>query len=48
MASVEIVDKLITDVIGDKLIPDVIIEIIRKNKLYEDVSLYSVENQALY
>lgn len=39
-----IVENMVTNVIGDKLIPDILIEILRRNKLYEDVSLYSTEN----
>lgn len=39
---------MVNDFIGDKAIPDLVIDILGQNKRFEDVSLYSVENQALY
>lgn len=48
MAAVQIVDKMITNIIEDKLIPDLLIQLFRQNELYQDVGLYSAENQSLY
>jgi hypothetical protein len=39
---------MVDRVIEDKLIPDLLISILRKNELFEDVGLYSAENQMLY
>lgn len=39
---------MIERVLEDQLIPDIIIQILRKNDFYEDVGLYSAENQSLY
>lgn len=32
----------------DKMIPDILLEILRHNDITEEVGLYSVENQVLY
>ena len=32
----------------DKMIPDILLEILRHNNITEDVGLYSTENQVLY
>jgi hypothetical protein len=39
---------MIERVLEDQLIPDIIIQILRKNDFMEDVGLYSAENQSLY
>lgn len=42
IAIVQIVDRIVNDFIGDKAIPDLVIDILGQNSRYEDVSLYSV------
>ncbi len=32
----------------DKMIPNILLEILRHNDITEEVSLYSVENQVMY
>ena len=39
---------MVNDFIGDKAIPNLVIDILSRNQRFEDVSLYSVQNQALY
>ncbi len=34
--------------INDHMLPDILIEILRHNNIYENVGLYSEQNQALY
>lgn len=41
-------DKLIDNYIEDTFLPDLILEIITKNRVYENLDLYSVENRILY
>jgi hypothetical protein len=41
-------DKMIDNYIEDKFLPDLILEIITKNRVYENLDLYSVENRLLY
>jgi len=48
LAAVKVVDGMVDRVIEDKLIPDLLISILRKNEFLEDVGLYSAENQSLY
>lgn len=40
------VDRLIRNFVEDKMIPDIVLEIIHYNKFNEDVSLYSTEYRA--
>lgn len=39
---------MVERILEDYLIPDLLIQILRKNELFEDVGLYSSENQSLY
>lgn len=48
IACVQIVDKMTNNIMEDKLIPDLLIQLFRQNELYQDVGLYSAENQSLY
>ena len=47
MAAVRIVDNMVTDHLEASMIPNLLIDILRKNRLYEDLSLYSSDNMAL-
>lgn len=44
IAAVQVVDTMVDRVIEDSLIPDLLIQILRKNEFFEDVGLYSSEN----
>ena len=41
-------DKLIDNYVEDTFLPDLILEIITKNRVYENLDLYSIENRILY
>lgn len=41
-------DSLIDHYIEDIFIPDLVLEILTKNRVYENVDLYSDENKILY
>jgi len=48
MGAIKTTDKMIDNYIEDKFLPDLILEIITKNRVYENLDLYSVENRLLY
>jgi hypothetical protein len=48
MGAIKATDKLIDSYIEDTFLPDLILEIITKNRVYENLDLYSVENRLLY
>lgn len=48
MGAIKCVDRLVDAYIEDKFIPDIVLEIITKNRVYENVDLYSDENKVLY
>jgi len=48
MGAIKTTDKMIDNYIEDKFLPDLILEIITKNRVYENVDLYSVENRVIY
>ena len=39
---------MIDSYIEDTFIPDLVLEILTKNRVYENIDLYSVENKVLY
>ena len=41
-------DSLIDHYIEDVFIPDMVLEILTKNRVYENIDLYSNENKILY
>ena len=47
-ASVRTVDSMIDHYIEDVFIPDLLLELLAKNKVYENFDLYSEENKILY
>ena len=46
--SVRYTDSLIDHYIEDVFIPDMVLEILTKNRVYENIDLYSNENKILY
>ena len=46
--SVRFTDSLIDHYIEDVFIPDLVLEILTKNRIYENVDLYSDENKILF
>ena len=48
MGAIKLTDKLIDSYIEDTFLPDLVLEIITKNRVYENLDLYSVENRVLY
>ena len=48
LGSVRYADSLIDHYIEDIFIPDLVLEILTKNRVYENVDLYSDENKILY
>jgi hypothetical protein len=48
MGAIKCTDKMIGTYIEDKFLPDLILEIITKNRVYENVDLYSEENRIIY
>ncbi len=48
MGAIKCTDKLIDSYIEDTFLPDLILEIITKNRVYENIDLYSTENRVLY
>jgi hypothetical protein len=46
--SVRYTDSLIDHYIEDIFIPDLVLEILTKNRVYENIDLYSDENKILY
>jgi len=48
MGAIKCVDKIIETYIEDSFIPDLVLEILTKNRVYENVELYSDENKILF
>ena len=48
MGAIKLTDKLIENYVEDTFLPDLILEIITKNRVYENLDLYSIENRILY
>ena len=48
MGAIKVTDKVIDSYIEDTFLPDLILEIITKNRVYENIDLYSTENRVLY
>ena len=48
MGAIKFTDKLIDNYVEDTFLPDLILEIITKNRVYENLDLYSIENRILY
>ena len=48
IGAIKLTDKLIDNYVEDTFLPDLILEIITKNRVYENLDLYSVENRILY
>ena len=48
MGAIKLTEKLIDNYVEDTFLPDLILEIITKNRVYENLDLYSVENRILY
>ena len=46
--AVRFTDSLIDHYIEDVFIPDLVLEILTKNRIYENIDLYSDENKILY
>jgi hypothetical protein len=46
MAAVQIIDGLVTTFLEDKMIPDLLIDILRKNEVYDNVGLHSSKEVA--
>lgn len=46
--AVRITDSIIDHYIEDVFIPDLLLEILTKNRIYENVDLYSDENKILF
>ena len=47
MGAIKLTDKLIENYVEDTFLPDLILEIITKNRVYENLDLYSIENRIL-
>ena len=43
-----LVDSMIDHYIGDVFIPDIVLELLAKNRVYENFDLYSDENKIYY
>lgn len=48
MGAIKCTDKIIDAYIEDTFIPDLVLEILTKNRVYENVDLYSTENKVLF
>jgi hypothetical protein len=46
--AVRITDSIIDHYIEDTFIPDLLLEILTKNRIYENIDLYSDENKVLF
>lgn len=46
--AIRFTDSLIDHYIEDVFIPDLVLEILTKNRVYENIDLYSDENKILY
>jgi hypothetical protein len=48
MAAIKQVDKMVETYLEDVILPDLIMEIITKNRVHENLELYSRENRILF
>ena len=48
MGAITCTDKIIANYIEDKFIPDLVLEILTKNRVHENLDLYSTENKLLF
>lgn len=48
MGAIKCVDRMVDNYIEDKFLPDLVLEILTKNRVYENLDLYSVENKVVY
>jgi hypothetical protein len=47
MGAILVADKLVNAYIEDVFLPDIVLEILTKNRVYENVELYSPEVRAM-
>lgn len=48
MGAIRCTDKIVDNFIEDTFIPDLVLEILTKNRVHENLDLYSTENKLLY
>ena len=48
MAAIKAVDRMVDAYIEDQFIPDLVLEILTKNRVHENLDLYSTENKILF
>jgi hypothetical protein len=48
MGAIRCTDKLVDNFIEDQFIPDLVLEILTKNRVHENLDLYSTENKLLF
>jgi hypothetical protein len=48
MGAIKCTDKLVDNYIEDTFIPDLVLEILTKNRVHENLDLYSMENKLLF
>ena len=48
MGSIKCVDRLVDRYIEDTFLPDLVLELITKNRVHENLDLYSKQNRILY
>ena len=48
MGTIHCADKMIDSYIEDVFIPDLVLEILTKNRVYENLDLYSTKERAIY
>ena len=48
MGAIKCGDRMVDNYIEDKFLPDLVLEILTKNRVYENLDLYSVENKVVY
>jgi hypothetical protein len=48
MGAVKCVDRMISNYIEDRFLPDLVLEILTRNRVYENVELYSREHRVVY
>lgn len=44
IAAVQIIESMVTNYLEDKMIPNILIDIFRKNELFQEVGMYSPQN----
>lgn len=48
MGAIRCTDKIVDNFIEDTFIPDLVLEILTKNRVHENLDLYSTENKLLF